>query len=64
MSKRTRSCVNGQYGGEQCSEAFEEEQKICETKECPIGNTLGQKPAFYPKITVILILQKCEFCKK
>ena len=29
-----------------------------------IAVTLGQNPTFYPKIPMILILQKCEFCKK
>ena len=41
-------------------------------KRNPIGNvqlfslltTLGQKPTFYPEITMNLMLQKCEFCEK
>ena len=27
--QRTRSCVNGQYGGPQCAVPYEEEQKAC-----------------------------------
>ena len=40
--QRTRSCVNGQYGGPQCAVPFEEEQKVCENRECPIDCLMGQ----------------------
>ena len=36
LSKRTRSCIDGHYGGDKCTEAHETESQTCVLKpECP-----------------------------
>ena len=41
FQQRTRSCINGRYGGPKCPQSFQGQKKNCPTKDCPVDCKMG-----------------------